>query len=241
LVPRPNEKKSIGVKWIYKEKKNVKGEVERYKARLVATGYNQKYGIDYEEFFSPVAGLETIRLIIVTVAQHRWRIYQMHIKSAFLNGFLEEEIYIEQPMSYEVKGHKDKVLKLNKALYVLKQAPKAWYSHIDGYFLKNGFVKYPHEYAIYVKIKESGVTLVVCLYADDLIFTRNNPKMFGDFKQTMIKEFEMMDIGLMSYCLRIEIKQGEDGIFVNQEKFTREILKKFKIEDCEKMNTSVKC
>jgi len=121
----------------------------------------------------------------------------------FLNDFLEEEVYIEQSMSYEVNGHEDKILKLNKGLYGLKQAPRAWYSHIDGYFLKNRFVKCPHEYGIYVKIKESGDTLIVCLYMDDLIFTENNPKMFRDFKQAMIKELEMTITGIMSYCLRI--------------------------------------
>ena len=103
-------------------------------------------------------------------------------KLAFLNGFLMKEVYIKQPMSYEVKGHKDKVLKLNKVLYGLKQTLRACYSHIDGFFLKNGFVKCPYEYAIYVKIKESSNTLIICLYMDDLIFIGNNLKMFKEFK-----------------------------------------------------------
>ena len=117
---------------------------------------------------------------------------------SFFNGFLEEEVNIEQPMNYEVKGHKNNVLKLNKALYGLKQASRAWYSRIDGYFLENGFVKCPNEYAIYIKIKESSDTLIVYLYVDDLIFTGNIPKMFEDFKQAMTNELEIMDIGLMS-------------------------------------------
>jgi len=158
-----------------------------------------------------------------------------------LNGFLEEEVSIEQPMGYEVKRHKNKVLKLNKVLYRLKQVTRAWYSRIDGYFLKNEFVKFPHEYVIYVKIKENNDTLIVCLYVDDLIFIRNNSKMFGDFKKAMIKEFEMMDIGLMSCYLEIEVKEGENGIFVIQGKFAREVLKKFKMENCARVNTLVKC
>ena len=105
----------------------------------------------------------------------------MDVKSIFFNGFLEEEVNIEQPMNYEVKGHKNNVLKSNKALYGLKQASRAWYSRIDGYFLENGFVKCPDEYA-----------------KDDLIFTGNIPKMFEDFKQAMTKELEITDIGLMS-------------------------------------------
>jgi hypothetical protein len=123
----------------------------------------------------------------------------MNVKLSFLNGFLEEGIYIEQPMSYEVKWYEYKRLKLNKALYGLKQAPRTCYNCINGYLLKNRFVKCPHEYVIYVKIKESSDTLIVCLYIDNLIFIGNNPKMFGDFKQAMIKEFEMTDIGFMTY------------------------------------------
>ena len=118
----------------------------------------------------------------------------MDVKSVFLNGFLEEEVNIEQPMNYEGKRHKN----LNKALYRLKQASRDWYSCIDGYFLENGFVKCPNEYAIYIKIKESSDTLIVYLYVDDLIFTGNIPKMFKDFKQAMTKELEITDISLMS-------------------------------------------
>lgn len=126
LTTLPQGHKAIGVRWVYKEKKNAKGDVERYKARLVAKGYSQRQGIDYDEVFAPVTHLETIRLIISLAAQNEWKIYQMDVKSAFLNGFLEEEVYIEQPQSYEVKGQEEKVLKLKKALYRLKQAPRAW-------------------------------------------------------------------------------------------------------------------
>jgi hypothetical protein len=107
----------------------------------VIKSYSQKHEINYDEVFALIVRLETIRLITATATQHRWRIYQMDFKSSFL----ENKVCIEQPMSYEMKGHEDKVLKLNKALYGLKQTPRAWYSRIDDYFLKNGFVKYPHE------------------------------------------------------------------------------------------------
>jgi len=122
----------------------------------------------------------------------------------------------------------------------LKQAPRAWYSRIDGYFLRNGFVKCLNEYVIYVKIKENDDTLIVYLYVVDLIFTGNNPKMFEDFKPAMTKKFKMMDIGL-SYYIGINNKQGEYGIFVNQDKFAMEVLKKFEMENCVKVNTLVEC
>ena len=121
LTTLPKGQKAIGVKWVYKAKKNAKGEVEKYKARLVAKGYKQKHGIDYEEVFAPVARLETIRMIIAIAAQYRWKIHQMDVKSAFLNGLLEEEVYVEQPEGYVAKGHEGKVLKLTKALYGLKK------------------------------------------------------------------------------------------------------------------------
>ena len=133
LTTLPRGHKAIGVRWVYKAKKNAKGDVERYKARLVAKGYSQRQGIDYDEVFAHVARLETIRLIISLAAQNKWKIYQMDVKSAFLNGFLEEEVYIEQPLGYEVKGQEEKVLKLKKALYGLKQALRAWNVRIDKY------------------------------------------------------------------------------------------------------------
>jgi len=122
----PEGQKPIGVRWVYKTKTNQDGNVEKYKARLVAKGYSQQEGIDYEEVFAPVARIDTIRLIIALEAQNHWKIYQMDVKSAFLNGYLEEEVYIEQPPRYVMKNQEDKVYKLKKALYSLKQALRAW-------------------------------------------------------------------------------------------------------------------
>ncbi|GKV31573.1 hypothetical protein SLEP1_g40251 [Rubroshorea leprosula] len=238
LVTLPQGHATIGVKWVFKEKKNSKGKVERYKARLVAKGYKQQHGIDYEEVFAPVARLETIRLIISLVAQNQWKIFQMDVKSAFLNGSLEEEVYVQQPLGYVVKGEENKVLKLKKALYGLKQAPRAWNCRIDRYFQENGFVKCPYEYALYVKVGNGGI-LIVCLYVDDLIFTGNNPSMFEEFKRAMSNEFEMTDIGLMSYYLGIEVKQMEEGIFISQENYAREVLKRFNMSNCKPVNTPV--
>jgi hypothetical protein len=231
-------KKAICVKWVYKTKKNAKGEVQRYKARLVAKGYKQREGIDYGEVFAPVAWLETIRLMISLAAQHRWKIYQLDVKSAFLNGFLEEEIYVEQPLGYIKAENKSKVYKLKKALYGLKQAPRAWNTKIDRYFQDNRFEKCPYEHTIYVKKEADGNILFACLYVDDLIFTGNNPTMFEDFKKSMVQEFEMTNIGLMVHFLGLEVMQKE-GIFVSQSNYAKDILERFKMESYNPVSTPV--
>ncbi|KOM27543.1 hypothetical protein LR48_Vigan437s000300 [Vigna angularis] len=240
LASLPKGHKAIGVKWVYKAKKDSKGEVQRYKARLVAKGYSQRAGIDYDEVFAPVARLETIRLIISLAAQNNWKIHQMDVKSAFLNGVLEEEVYIEQPQGYEVKGEEDKVLKLKKALYGLKQAPRAWNVQIDKYFKAANFIKCPYEHALYIKAQGKDI-LIVCLYVDDLIFTGNNPSMFEEFKKDMTMEFEMTDMGLMAYYLGIEVKQGNKGIFITQESYAKDVLKKFKMDDANLVGTPMEC
>ncbi|XP_058192064.1 uncharacterized protein LOC131309447 [Rhododendron vialii] len=155
--------KAIGVKWVYKTKRNASGEVQRYKARLVAKGYKQRAGIDYGEVFAPVARIKTIRLMISLAAQHKWKIYQLDVKSAFLNGFPEEEIYVEQPLGYVKVEQENKVYKLKKALYGLKQAPRAWNARIDKYFVDNGFEKCPCVHALYTKVDANG-NFCFCAY-----------------------------------------------------------------------------
>ncbi|KAL0548871.1 hypothetical protein IC582_013348 [Cucumis melo] len=239
LSTLPNGKKAVGVKWVFKIKRNEKGEVERYKARLVAKGYSQRKDIDYDEVFALVARLETIRLLIALATQNNWKIFQMDVKSAFLNGYLEEEVYLEQPPGYSVKGQEDKVLKLEKTLYGLKQAPRMWNSRINKYFLDNGYLRCPYEHSLYIKVNGHGDILVVCLYVDDLIFTGNCASMFEDLKNAMTQEFEMTDIGLMSYYLGIEVKQSEEGIFISQERYTREILEKLNMMNSKSVATPI--
>ncbi|KAA0051914.1 putative copia-type polyprotein [Cucumis melo var. makuwa] len=172
-------------------------------------------------------------------AQNNWKIFQMDVKSAFLNGYLEEEVYLEQPPGYFVKGQEYKVLKLKKTLYGLKQAPRMWNSRINKYFLDNGYLRCPYEHSLYIKVNGHGDILVVCLYVDDLIFTGNCASMFEDLKKARTQEFEMIDIGLMSYYLGIEVKQSEEGIFISQERYTREILEKFNMMNSKPIATSI--
>lgn len=239
LTSLPEGKKSIGVKWVYKTKYKPDGQVDRLKARLVVKGYKQKPGIDYFEVFAPVARMDTVRMIVALAAQNQWKIHQMDVKSAFLNGLLDEEVYVDQPVGYVQPGCEDKVLKLKKALYGLKQAPRAWYTRIDSYFQETGFIQCPNEPTLYVKANSHGDFLLVCLYVDDLIFTGNNSNMFEEFKEAMSSKFEMTDLGLMHYFLGLEVMQVSDGIFISQAKYAMDILKRFHLDTCNPIKTPV--
>ncbi|XP_073111813.1 uncharacterized protein [Elaeis guineensis] len=151
---------------------------------------------------------------------------------------LPEEVYIDQPKGYVRSGQEDKVLKLKKALYGLKQAPRVWNSTIDTYFKVNGFVQCPYEQALYVKKKDENI-LLVSLFVDDLIFTGNSTQLIKEFKQAMAKEFEMTDMGLMSHFLGLEVNQLENGIFLSQEHYAKEVVKRFKMEECNPISTTV--
>lgn len=208
MVKRPSNKNVVGVKWLYRLKTDAKGSVVRYKARLVAKGFTQQYGVNYLETFAHVSRHETIRLILAVVAQRKRKLHQFDVKSAFLNGRLEEEIYAEQPPGFEEEGKEDYVFRLHKALYDLKQAPRAWYSRIDEFFQQESFKRSDNDHALYTK-ESHGKILVVCIYVDDLIVTGDDENMVEEFKTTMKNEFKMSDLGLLNYFLGMEIKQSD--------------------------------
>jgi len=200
-VDLPEGKKSIGVKWVYKTKLNAEGKIEKHKAKLVAQGFSQQPGIDYNETFAPVARIDIVRMVLAIAAQNEWSVHQMDVKSAFLNGYLEEEVYVKQPPGFEIDKQPDKVYRLKKALYGLKQASRVWYSRIDEYLTGVGFSRCQSEPTLYTKVNQEGKILIVCLYVDDLIFTRDLS--VDDFKDAMKTKFEMIDLGMMKYFLGI--------------------------------------
>ena len=236
LVDRPIHKKPIGVKWVFRTKLNADGSINKHKARLVVKGYAQQFGVDFSDTFAPVARFDTIRLILALAAQKNWRVYQLDVKSAFLNGYLEEEIFVEQPQGFAVKGQEDKVYLLHKALYGLKQAPRAWYSRIDDHLLKIGFKKSLSESTLYVKIVNDDI-IVISLYVDDLLVTGSKPILVNQFKEQMKQVFEMTDLGEMSYFLGMEVIQSQQEIFISQHKYARDVLKKFNMESCKSIST----
>ncbi|KAK2403542.1 putative mitochondrial protein [Trifolium repens] len=236
LCNLPSDKKAIDVKWVYKAKQNPEGKIIKYKARLVAKGFLQRQGLDYDEVFSPVARHETIRLVIALACSRRWPLFHLDVKSAFLNGPLEEDVYVKQPPGFELKGKEDKALKLHKALYGLKQAPRAWNKRIDNFLVMQGFRKCSVEYGVYVKKSDDKHMLIICLYVDDLLVTGSSLVEIKNFKSQMQSEFEMTDLGKLTYFLGMELLKTSGGIVLHQAKYAKEILRKFEMVDC---NSSV--
>ena len=233
LVDLPQEKNAIGLKWVFRTKYHADGSVQKHKARLVAKGYAQEHGVDYDETFSPVAHFEIVRTFLALAAQLGWSVFQFDVKSAFLNGELKEEVFIEQPEGFVVFGQENKVYKLQKALYGLKQAPRAWYNKSDCYLIENGFERSENEPTLYFKKQGKSDFLVVCLYVDDMIYMGSCESIVTDFKSCMTRKFEMTDLGLLHYFLGLEVKQGADGILITQKKFVMDLVRKFHMSGVE--------
>ncbi|KAL8116625.1 hypothetical protein AgCh_022971 [Apium graveolens] len=160
LTELPPSQKSIDLKWIFKLKRDTKGEIIKYKTRIVAKGYVKEQGVDFDEILTPVTRLETVRPILALAANNGWQINHLDVKSAFLNGELSEEVYVSQPEGFKKKGEEHLVYKLNKALYGLRWAPRAWYSKLKKCFEGMSLSRYPYEQAVYTKL-EGNDTLIV--------------------------------------------------------------------------------
>ncbi|GJX21240.1 retrovirus-related pol polyprotein from transposon TNT 1-94 [Tanacetum coccineum] len=236
LVPQPKNMTVIGTKWVFRNKLDENGIVSRNKARLVAQGYNQQEGIDYDETYAPVARLELIRILLAYACALDFKLFQMDIKSAFLNSFINEEVYVAQPpgfIDFEKPNH---VYKLKKALYGLKQAPKAWYDRLKAFLIKHEYKMGMVDNTLFTKKKSSNL-IIVQIYVDDIIFGSTCQDMCDDFAKIMHDEFEMSMMGELNFFLGLQIKQMEDGIFFNQSKYIKEMLKKFGLEDSKPMKT----
>jgi hypothetical protein len=235
IVPKPKSKDVVSSKWLFKIKHADDGSIEKYKARFVTCGFAQKEGIDYEETFTLVARYTLIGTIIALVAKMKWKLHQMDVKTTFLNGVIEDEVYIEQPQGFEVEERKSHVCRLKKSLYGLKQAPRAWYGHIDSVLMSLGFTKSKADSNLYFKIMDNE-PVILLLYVDDLFLT-GEEKLITECKRRLASKFEMKELGLMHYFLGLEVWQSPERIFLNQGKHTVKILKRFDMLECKPMNT----
>ncbi|GJT91457.1 putative ribonuclease H-like domain-containing protein [Tanacetum coccineum] len=189
-------------------------------------GYTQEEGIDYDEVFAPVARIEAIRLFFAYASYMGFIVYQMDVKSAFLYGTIEEEVYVCQPPGFEDPHFPDKVYKVEKALYGLHQAPKAWYETLSTYLLENGFRRGTIDKTLFIKKDKSDI-LLVQVYVDDIIFGSTKKTLCLDFEQMMHKRFQISSMGELTFFLGLQVQQKEDGIFISQDKYVADILKKF--------------
>ncbi|KAI3715118.1 hypothetical protein L6452_22086 [Arctium lappa] len=217
LVERPKGHRAIGTKWIFRNKKDERGIVIKNKARLVAQGYTQEEGIDYEEVFAPVARIEAIRLFLAYASFMKFKVYQMDVKGAFLYGKIEEEVYVCQPPGFENPKYPDRVYKLKKALYELHQAPRAWYDTLSTYLLENGFERGTIDKTLFIQRKKKDI-LLVQIYVEDIIFGSTKDQLCRDFEKLMHKRFKMSSMGELTFFLGLQVKQQHDGIFISQTK-----------------------
>ncbi|GJV91418.1 retrovirus-related pol polyprotein from transposon TNT 1-94 [Tanacetum coccineum] len=236
LVDKPLCKNVINMKWIWKNKRDEENTVIRNKSRLVAKGYAQKEIIDFEESFAPVAQLEAVRLFIAYAVYKSFLVYQMDVKTTFLYGLLKEEVYVNQRDGFIDPYHPDQVYHLKKALYRLKQAPRAWYDELSNFLVSKGFSKCSIDPTLFIT-KHGEDILLVKIYVDDIIFGSTNPKLSKRFEKLMHNKFEMSMMGELKFFLGFQIHQSPRGIFINQAKYAQEILIKHGMTSCDSIGT----
>lgn len=238
LVDLPPGRKAIGCKWVFKIKYNAAGDIERYKARLVAKGYSQTQGIDFNETFAPVAKFTSIRILLALAAKHDLEMHQMDVNTAFLNGDLKEEIYMQQPEGFIQAGQEDKVCKLQRSIYGLKQAGRSWYDKIDASLSDMGLTRAHADNCVYYRNK-NGTIIIVAIYVDDLLILANNMTALHNLKAEISQRFDMKDLGEVHFCLGIQVfrNRHERSIRISQAKYVENILKRFNMLESKPIGT----
>jgi hypothetical protein len=227
----------LGTKWDFHNKQDEFGVVTRNKARLVAKGYSQVKGLDFKETFAPVASLES-RILLAYATHHDFKLYQMDVKSAFVNGTIKEEVYVEQPLGFEDQEYPNNVYKLHKVLYGLKQAPRAWYECLRDFLTQNGFKIGKTDSTLFTR-KVDKDSFIYQIYVDDIIFGSTNQSFCDEFSKIMTDRFEMSMMGELKFFIGFQIKQLEDGTFLSQTKYIHDILKKFGMDKEKPIKTSM--
>ncbi|KAL9247674.1 hypothetical protein vseg_021081 [Gypsophila vaccaria] len=222
VVNLPEGKKPIGCKWVYKIKYRADGEIERYKARLVAQGFTQVEGIDFHETYAPVAKMTSVRCMLAVAVMKGWLIEQLDVNNAFLHGDLDEEVYMKIPQGFERKGE-NKVCKLMKSIYGLKQASRNWFAKLTVAMKSYGFVQSLADYSLFT-LNRDGVFIGVLVYVDDMIVVSNDKRACADFKAFLDKRFGIKDLGRLKFFLGIEVDHRTDELFLNQRKYAMSIV-----------------
>ena len=214
------------------------GVVIRNKARLVVKCYAQVTSLDFDETFVPIARLESIHVLLVYATHHYFKLFQMGVKSTFLNWPIKEDIYVEQPLGFEDDKYPNYVFKLNMVLYELKQAPRAWYEYLRDFLVVNSFKAWKVDPTLFTK--KVNRDLFVCqIYVDNIIFGSTNQTFCEEFSRIMIQKFEMSLMGALKFFLEFQVKQLKDDTIISQTKYTQDILKKFGMKDAKPIKASM--
>jgi hypothetical protein len=238
LTKLPAEKKAVSCKWIYTVKQNPEGKVERYKARLVARGFSQTYGIDYDETFAPVAKMNTVRILVSCAANFGWKLHQLDVKNAFLHGDLQEEVYMEIPPGFGTRETTGRVCRLKKSLYGLKQSPRAWFDRFKRVVCGMGYGQCNGDHTVFYRHSDRKIT-ILAVYVDDIIITGDDQEEIKRLKECLSKEFEVKDLGNLKYFLGIEVARSEKGISLCQRKYTLDLLSDMGMMGCRAAPTPI--
>ncbi|KAM1415115.1 hypothetical protein ACFX2I_006811 [Malus domestica] len=234
LVPKPaGVTKTVGCKWVFKTKRNSQGNIDKHKARLVGKGFTEREGIDYNETFSPVSTKDSMRVILALTAHFDLELHQMDVKTAFLNGDLEEDIYMHQPPGFVERGKESMIHKLNKSIYGLKQASRQWNKKFDHVMSSFGFRENKMDECVYLKISGSKVVFLV-LYVDDILIASSDLTLLQSTKEMLANSFDMKDLGEAKFALGIEIirDRSKKALGLSQRLYADRITKRFNMENC---------
>ena len=226
----------VGCRWIFTIKRLPNGAVDRFKARLVAKGFHQRPGIDFHDTFSPVVKPATIRQVISIAVSRQWPLRQLDINNAFLQGKLEDDVFMTQPPGFQEPSNPTAVCKLHKAIYGLKQAPRAWYNELKTFLLQSGFKNSLADASLFV-YNHNNIILYMLVYVDDLIITGSHTDILNKFIQSLSARFSLKDFGLLSYFLGMEVQRNSQGLYLTQTRYIADLLHKTKMSDAKPMPT----
>ncbi|KAK9127709.1 hypothetical protein Syun_016506 [Stephania yunnanensis] len=239
LVQLPKGRKAIGCRWVYKIKKDLEGNIERFKARLVVKGYAQKPGIDFDEVFSPVVRITTIRVVLAIAVVLDLELEQLDVKTAFLHGDLDEEIFMTQTEGFIEEKKKNLVCRLNKSLYGLKQAPRCWYKRFDSFIVSLGFHRCEADHCAYFYDCKDGYFCILLLYVDDMIVAGNSMKYISTLKAQLAREFDMKDLRAVNQILGMTVirERTERKVWLSQRHYVEKILQRFNMKNAKPVCT----
>jgi hypothetical protein len=236
LVPRPASHNVVGCRWIFKTKLRSDGSIERHKARLMAQGFSEIKGLDFDDTFSPVVHPATVRLILLLALTSSWRLHQLDVNNAFLHRILYDEVYMEQPPGYTDPLFPRHVCRLKRALYSFKQAPRAWFHRFSSFLLQIGFLSSKADSSLFVYHTTLG-TIYLLLYVDDIVITGSNTSLVHQFIASLSNEFSLKDLGALHYFLGVEVQPTDQGLLLIQTKYAIDLLQRASMVDAKPIST----